>query len=71
MPSVALIEVLDYDGGVADLPEMVGRRGQNQRAWRVPAKELLKNGGKLDRKNPNAKDDITHPPPRRTRRFDP
>jgi type I restriction enzyme M protein len=29
----------------------------------VPAKEILTNGCNLDRKNPSAKDDITHLPP--------
>jgi len=33
------------------------------RAWKVPAAELLANGCNLDRKNPRAKEDITHLPP--------
>jgi type I restriction enzyme M protein len=39
------------------------KRKENDRAWKVPAKELLSNNCNLDRKNPNAKDDITHRPP--------
>jgi type I restriction enzyme M protein len=38
-------------------------REENDRAWRVPAAELLSNGCNLDRKNPRAKPDITHLPP--------
>ena len=40
-----------------------GKRKQNAQAWKVSAKELLANGCNLDRKNPHAKDDITHLPP--------
>jgi type I restriction enzyme M protein len=40
-----------------------GKRKENERAWKVPAKELLENGCNLDRKNPSAKEDITHLPP--------
>ena len=36
---------------------------ENDRAWKVPAAELLANGCNLDRKNPRAKEDITHLPP--------
>ena len=36
---------------------------ENERAWKVPAAELLANGCNLDRKNPRAKEDITHLPP--------
>ena len=39
------------------------RRKANDRAWKVPAKEILASGCNLDRKNPSAKDDITHLPP--------
>jgi len=39
------------------------RREENDRAWKVPAAELLANACNLDRKNPRAKDDITHLPP--------
>jgi type I restriction enzyme M protein len=39
------------------------RREENDRAWKIPAKELLANGCNLDRKNPRAKDDIIHLPP--------
>lgn len=43
----------------------VTRRGrkENERAWKVPAAELLANGCNLDRKNPHAAVDITHLPP--------
>ncbi len=37
-------------------------RRETERAWKVPAAELLANGCNLDRKNPRAKDDITHLP---------
>jgi type I restriction enzyme M protein len=39
------------------------QREENERAWKVPATELLANGCNLDRKNPRAKADITHLPP--------
>ena len=39
------------------------KREENERAWRVPATELLAAGCNLDRKNPRAKEDITHLPP--------
>jgi type I restriction enzyme M protein len=39
------------------------QREENDRAWRVPAAELLANGCNLDRKNPRAKQDIAHLPP--------
>lgn len=38
-------------------------REENDRAWKVPAAELLANACNLDRKNPRAKEDITHLPP--------
>jgi type I restriction enzyme M protein len=38
-------------------------REENDRAWKVPAAELLANNCNLDRKNPHAKEDITHLPP--------
>ena len=38
-------------------------REENERAWKVAAAELLTNGCNLDRKNPRAKEDITHLPP--------
>jgi type I restriction enzyme M protein len=40
-----------------------GQREENDRAWKVSAAELLANGCNLDRKNPRAKEDITHLPP--------
>ena len=39
------------------------KREENERAWKVPAAELLASNCNLDRKNPNAKEDITHLPP--------
>lgn len=39
------------------------KRKENEQAWKVPAAELLASGGNLDRKNPRAKEDITHLPP--------
>ena len=39
------------------------KREENERAWKVPASELLANGCNLDRKNPHAKEDIEHLPP--------
>ena len=38
-------------------------REENERAWKVPAQELLAFGCNLDRKNPRGKEDITHMPP--------
>lgn len=38
-------------------------RKKNDRAWVVPGAELLTSGCNLDRKNPRAKEDITHLPP--------
>jgi type I restriction enzyme M protein len=38
-------------------------RHDNERAWKVPAFDLLKSGCNLDRKNPHAKEDIAHLPP--------
>jgi type I restriction enzyme M protein len=46
-----------------DQPGPGTKRKENQQAWRVPAAELLANGCNLDRKNPRAKEDITHLPP--------
>jgi type I restriction enzyme M protein len=38
-------------------------RKENDQAWKVPAADLLASGCNLDRKNPSAKEDITHLPP--------
>jgi type I restriction enzyme M protein len=38
-------------------------REENDRAWKVPAAELLANSCNLDRKNPHIKDDIADLPP--------
>lgn len=39
------------------------KRKKNDHAWKVSAKELLESNCNLDRKNPSAKEDITHLPP--------
>lgn len=46
-----------------DQPGPGTKREENERAWKVPATELLASGCNLDRKNPRAKEDITHLPP--------
>jgi type I restriction enzyme M protein len=46
-----------------DHPGPGTQRKEDNRAWNVPAAELLANGCNLDRKNPRAKEDITHLPP--------
>jgi type I restriction enzyme M protein len=47
----------------ADCIAWWGKRVENDRAWKVSVEELLANGCNLDRKNPSAKEDITHLPP--------
>ncbi|HEY1170334.1 MAG TPA: class I SAM-dependent DNA methyltransferase [Verrucomicrobiae bacterium] len=39
------------------------KRQENENAWKVKAADLLAAGCNLDRKNPSAKEDITHLPP--------
>lgn len=39
------------------------KRKENERAWKVPAAELLADNCNLDRKNPLGMEDITHLPP--------
>ncbi|OGP59321.1 MAG: SAM-dependent methyltransferase [Deltaproteobacteria bacterium RBG_13_61_14] len=39
------------------------KREETEFAWKVSAEEILANNCNLDRKNPSAKDDITHLPP--------
>jgi type I restriction enzyme M protein len=39
------------------------KREVNDRAWSVPASELLESGCNLDRKNPRSVEDLTHVPP--------
>ena len=39
------------------------KRKETDNAWKVPVAKLLANGCNLDRKNPCAKEDITHLPP--------
>jgi type I restriction enzyme M protein len=48
----------------ADCIKWWKKREVNERAWKVPAVELLANGCNLDRKNPSAKEDISHLPPK-------
>src|ERR1051326_7262848 len=38
------------------------KREENDRAWKVPAKDILANGCNLDINNPNTKDDFEHLP---------
>lgn len=38
-------------------------RKENERAWKVPVDEILANNCNLDRKNPNAKEELEHLPP--------
>jgi type I restriction enzyme M protein len=45
------------------LVEWWTKRDENERAWKVPADEIRAAGFNLDRKNPNAKQDIAHLPP--------
>jgi len=47
----------------ATLCQWWGKRKDMDNSWKVPAAELLANGCNLDRKNPRAKQDITHLPP--------
>ncbi len=47
----------------ADCIKWWNNRGENERAWKVSAADLLANNYNLDRKNPRAKQDITHMPP--------
>ena len=39
------------------------KRKEHERAWKVPASEILKNNCNLDIKNPNSKQDFEHLPP--------
>jgi len=47
----------------APLVSRWNKRKETDNAWKVLAAELLANGCNLDRKNPRAKEDITHLPP--------
>jgi len=40
-----------------------GKRKESERAWKIPAKQILDNNCNLDIKNPNAKTDFEHLPP--------
>ena len=40
-------------------------REENERAWRVPAAQIIANGCNLDIKNPNGREDFEHLPPER------
>ena len=55
----APIQFEEFDG----LISWWTNREENDRAWKVPAAELLSNGCNLERKNPRSKPDITHLPP--------
>jgi type I restriction enzyme M protein len=50
-------------GEFTDCVEWWTDRQETDRAWRVPVGDLLATHCNLDRKNPNAKPDITHLPP--------
>jgi type I restriction enzyme M protein len=43
--------------------EWWNKREENERAWKVPASELLTNGCNLDRRNPSAETNFEHLPP--------
>lgn len=47
----------------ADCVAWWGKRKENDRAWKVPAADILKNGCNLDSKNPRGKVDFEHLPP--------
>jgi type I restriction enzyme M protein len=47
----------------APLKDWWEERQESERAWKVAAEELLASNCNLDRKNPRAKEDITHLPP--------
>ncbi|MBI3916552.1 MAG: SAM-dependent DNA methyltransferase [Betaproteobacteria bacterium] len=47
----------------ADCVKWWNNREENERAWKVPAAELLAKSCNLDRKNPRGKEVITHLPP--------
>lgn len=44
-------------------PGQTDKREEDHRAWKIPASELLASGCNLDRKNPHAREDVTHLPP--------
>jgi type I restriction enzyme M protein len=39
-------------------------RAEGERAWKVPAEQIIKNGYNLDIKNPNGKQDLAQLPPK-------
>lgn len=43
--------------------EWWNNREENDRAWKIPATEIVANSFNLDQKNPRGKEDITHLPP--------
>ncbi len=58
--------------GVRRLPRVVDdKREENDRAWKVPAAELLANGCNLDRKNPQRRQRLRAPAAGATRRRHP
>ena len=48
---------------LAECMKWWNKREESDRAWKVPAAELLATGCNLDRKNPRVKENITHLPP--------
>lgn len=50
-------------GDFADCIKWWGKRKETERAWKVPAKDILENSCSLDLKNPNASPDFEHLPP--------
>jgi type I restriction enzyme M protein len=48
----------------ADCISWCGMPVENERAWKVPVAELLAHGCNLDRRNPNATEDLQHLPPK-------
>ena len=47
----------------ADCVKWWGKRKESDRAWRIPAKQILDNNCNLDIKNPNTRTDFEHLPP--------
>jgi type I restriction enzyme M protein len=53
---------IQYDD-FADCIRWWGKRKETERAWKVPAKDILANNANLDQKNPNAAASFEHLPP--------
>ena len=43
--------------------EWLGRKEENEQAWKISATDIARSGYNLDRKNPRAQQDITQLPP--------